>query len=106
MEENSQNGKNIDELDVLFHRQVAHAARNPTLYRTLEGVSDLIFESRRAISLDPNALLQALCYHVLIAEALRSRHVFQSRLIMQGRMDSLLDEVVAFDEIEQSRDKI
>jgi GntR family transcriptional repressor for pyruvate dehydrogenase complex len=93
MDENSQRGKDFADLDVLFHRQIAHAARNPILYQTMEGVSDLFLESRRAILIDPDALLRALRYHQLIAEALRQRNGPQARLLMQGHMNSMSDEV-------------
>jgi GntR family transcriptional regulator, transcriptional repressor for pyruvate dehydrogenase complex len=95
MEEEDKNGNDFAELDVLFHRQIAQAARNPILYQTMEGVSDLFLESRRAILLDPNAVLRALRYHALIAEALRLRNAGQARLLMQGHMNSMLDEVLA-----------
>src|SRR5262245_46561634 len=95
MEEEDKHGHDFAELDVLFHRKIAHAARNPILFQTIEGVSDLFLESRRAILLDPNALLRALRYHALIAEALRSRNVPQARLLMQGHMNSMLDEILA-----------
>lgn len=94
MEENSQQGKDFADLDVLFHRQIAQAARNPILYQTMEGVSDLFLESRRAILLDPAALMRALRYHALIVEALRQRNAPQARLLMQGHMNSMSDEVL------------
>ena len=95
MEEASQHGADFAELDVLFHRKIAYAARNPILYQTMEGVSDLFLESRRAILLDPSALLRALRYHALIAEALKLRNAPQAQLLMQGHMNSMLDEVLA-----------
>jgi len=95
MEEEDKNGNDFAELDVLFHRQIAYAAHNPILYQTMEGVSDLFLESRRAILLDPNALLRALRYHALIAEALKLRNAPQAQLLMQGHMNSMLDEVLA-----------
>lgn len=94
MEEASKHGRDFADLDVQFHRQIAHAARNPILFQTMEGVSDLFLESRRAILLDPEALLRALRYHALIADALRSRNASQAQLLMQGHMNSMLDEVV------------
>ena len=104
MEEYSQRGNDFAELDVLFHRQIAHAARNPILYQTMEGVSDLFLESRRAILLDPDALLRALRYHALIAEALKLRNSPQARLLMQGHMNSMLDEVLASEARKQLKD--
>jgi len=95
MEEASQHGEDFADLDVLFHRLIAQAARNPILYQTIEGVSDLFLGSRRAILLDPDALLRALRYHVLIADALKERNAPQARLLMQGHMNSMWEEVLA-----------
>jgi GntR family transcriptional regulator, transcriptional repressor for pyruvate dehydrogenase complex len=104
MEEEDKNGHDFAELDVLFHRQIAHAARNPILYQTIEGVSDLFLESRRAILLDPNAVLRALRYHALIADALKLRNAPQARLLMQGHMNSMLEEVLASEARKQSKE--
>jgi len=41
------------------------------------------------------SMLRALRYHALIAEALRLRNAPQARLLMQGHMNSMLDEVLA-----------
>ena len=41
------------------------------------------------------ALLRALRYHALIADALKLRNAPQARLLMQGHMNSMLDEVLA-----------
>jgi GntR family transcriptional repressor for pyruvate dehydrogenase complex len=105
MEEEDRQGNDFAELDVRFHRQIAHAARNPILYQTMEGVSDLFLESRLAILLDPNALLRALRYHALIAEALRVRNAPQARLLMQGHMNSMLDEILASEARKHSEEK-
>jgi GntR family transcriptional regulator, transcriptional repressor for pyruvate dehydrogenase complex len=104
MEEEDRNGNDFAELDVLFHRHIAQAARNPILYQTIEGVSDLFLESRRAILLNPNALLRALRYHTLIAEALKSRNAPQARLLMQGHMNSMLEEVLASEARKKSKE--
>jgi len=104
MEEDSKRGKDFADLDVLFHRQIAQSARNPILYQTMEGVSDLFLESRRAILLDPDALLRALRYHALIAEALRQRNAPQARLLMQGHMNSMSDEVLTSEALKHARD--
>lgn len=104
MEEEDRKGNDFAELDVLFHRQIAHAARNPILYQTIEGVSDLFLESRRAILLDPNAVLRALRYHALIADALKLRNAPQSRLLMLGHMNSMLEEVLASEARKQSKE--
>jgi len=104
MEEEGKQGNDFAELDVLFHRQIARAARNPILYQTMEGVSDLFLESRKAILLDPTALLRALRYHALIADALRLRNGPQARLLMLGHMNSMLEEVLASEAKKKSKD--
>ena len=71
----------------------------------MEGISDLFLESRRAILLDPNAVLRALRYHALIADALRLRNAPQARLLMQGHMNSMLDEVSGLPSAERSQAK-
>lgn len=104
MEENSHLGKDFAELDVLFHRQIAQSARNSILSQTMESVSDLFLESRRAILLDPDALLRALRYHTLIAEALKLRNSPQARLLMQGHMNSMFDEILISEARKQSKE--
>jgi GntR family transcriptional repressor for pyruvate dehydrogenase complex len=102
MDQAARNGGDFADLDVQFHRLIAHAARNPILYQTMEGVSDLFLESRRTILLDPIALMRALRYHALIADALRSRNAAQSRLLMQGHMNSMVDEILASEEYKEA----
>ena len=98
----SQRGNDFAELDVLFHRKIAEAARNPVVFQMLEGARGLLLELRRAILLDPNALLRSLRYHALIADALRSRNAPQVRLLMQGEMNCMVDEVLASEAIKKS----
>jgi len=104
MDEKSQQGTDFADLDVQFHRQIARAARNPILFQMMESVSDLFLESRRAILLDPDALLRALRYHVLIAEALKLRNPPQARLLMQGHMNSMFEEILISEARKRSSD--
>ena len=95
MEAEAQQGSDYAELDVLFHRQIAHAARNPILYRTLEGVRDLFLDSRRKRHIDPSRSVSTAHYHLLIAQALRARNGPQARLLMQAHMSDMLNDVLA-----------
>jgi GntR family transcriptional regulator, transcriptional repressor for pyruvate dehydrogenase complex len=106
MKEEFERGNNFVELDVLFHRQIAHAARNPVLYQMVISVRELWLELRKSIVLDPNTSVRSLRYHTLIAEALRSRNALQARLLMQGEMNSMLDDVLASEAIRKSVQKI
>jgi len=105
MEEEAKSGNDFAELDVLFHRKISHAARNPILYQTIEGVSDLFLESRRKILMDLGAMQRSVRYHSLIAEALKSRNAPQARLLMQAHMNSMLNDVLAVDRREKLNKK-
>lgn len=80
--------------DVLFHRKIAEAARNPILFRTMEGVHELFLESRKLTSLEPGMTVRAVRYHLLIADALRSRDAVQTRLLMQAHMNDMVNSVL------------
>jgi len=95
MEEDARQGGDFAELDVQFHRSIAHAARNPILYRTIEGVRDLFLESRRLIVMEPKSTVRTARYHLLIAEALRSRNAPQAQLLMQAHMSDMFNDVLA-----------
>ena len=94
MESQAQMGGDFAELDVLFHRTIARAARNPILYRTIEGVRDLFLESRRARRMQPGRTVSTAHYHLLIAQALRARNAPQARLLMQAHMGDMLNEIL------------
>lgn len=81
--------------DVLFHRKIAEAARNPILFRMMESVNDLFLESRKLTSLEPGMTARAVRYHLLIADALRTRDVVQTRLLMQAHMNDMVNSVLA-----------
>jgi lactate dehydrogenase-like 2-hydroxyacid dehydrogenase len=57
MEQRAKEGQDFAELDVQFHSSIARAARNPILFKMLEGRGDLFLESRRRVVIDPSATL-------------------------------------------------
>lgn len=81
--------------DVLFHRKIAEAARNPILFRMMESVNDLFLESRKLTSLEPGMTARAVRYHLLIADALCARDIVQTRLLMQAHMNDMVNSVLA-----------
>lgn len=105
MDQDANAGRDFAELDVQFHSSIAHAARNPILYKMMEGVSDLFLESRRNILMDPQAMLRSARYHLLIVDALITRNASQARLLMQAHMNSMLDDVLAMENRKQTKDK-
>lgn len=104
MEDKAHRRIDFAELDVRFHKNIAQAARNPILYRTLEGVSDLFLESRRTILLDPKTMLRTARYHLLIVDALQSRNAPLARLLMLAHMNSMLDDVLAAEARAQAKE--
>ena len=88
-------GAHFVEPDVQFHRRIAQSARNPILFRMMESVNDLFLESRQLTSLEPGMTARAVRYHLLIADALRSRSAAQARLLMLAHMNDTLSGVLA-----------
>lgn len=80
--------------DVLFHRRIALAARNPILHQMMESVNDLFLESRRLTAREPGMTARAVRYHLLIADALCERNAPQARLLMLAHMNDALSSLV------------
>jgi len=95
MEAQAQEGGDFAELDVLFHRAIARAARNPILFRTIEGVQDLFLESRRQRRMIATQTVSTAHYHLLIAQAMHARNAPQARLLMQAHMSDMLNDVLS-----------
>ena len=85
------------EPDMLLHRRIAQAARNPILYQMMESVAELLLESRRLTLQEPGMTMRAVRYHLLIAEALQARNGAQARLLMLAHMNDALSSVLAQD---------
>jgi GntR family transcriptional regulator, transcriptional repressor for pyruvate dehydrogenase complex len=91
--------QNIDfvEPDVQFHRRIAQAARNPILQQIMDDLNDLLLESRKLTAQEPGMTARAVRYHLLIAEALRTRNGPQARLLMLAHMNDALNSVLALE---------
>lgn len=98
MEEEARQGLDFVDPDVQFHRCIAQAAHNPILSRMMESVNDLLLESRKLTSLEPGMTVRAVRYHLLIADALRSRNAPQARLLMLAHMNDALSSLLAAEE--------
>jgi GntR family transcriptional repressor for pyruvate dehydrogenase complex len=89
-------GENFFEPDLQFHRQVALAAHNPVLARMMDGVNDLLMESRKITSQLPDMTRRAVRYHLLIAEAIGERNPLQARLLMLAHVNDAINGVLAW----------
>jgi len=90
-----QRGNDFSETDVLFHQKIARAARNPILQQVLADLRDLHLELRKAVILNMTTASRALRLHVLIAEAIRSRDAEHAKVLMQGEMNAMVDDLLA-----------
>lgn len=95
MEDKALQGIDFVVPDVQFHQQIAHAARNPIMFRMMESINELFLESRQLTSLEPGMTARAVRYHLLIAEALRDRNAAQARLLMLAHMNDTLSSLLA-----------
>jgi GntR family transcriptional repressor for pyruvate dehydrogenase complex len=80
--------------DLEFHRSIARAAHNRVMARMMDGINDLLLESRRITVAEPGMTARALRYHLLIADAIRSRNASQARLLMLAHMNDALNSVL------------
>lgn len=97
MEIEARQGLDFVEPDVEFHQRIAQSARNPILYRIMDGLNDLFLESRKLTAAEPGMTARAVRYHLLIAEALRDRNAPQARLLMLAHMNDALNGVLIAD---------
>src|SRR5262249_14278861 len=79
-----------------FHRQIALAAHNVVLARMMDGVNDLLKESRKITSLQPGMIERAVRYHKLIAAAIGERNPLQARLLMLAHVNDVINRVLAW----------
>ena len=83
------------EPDLQFHRQIALAAHNPVLARMMDGVNDLLMESRK-ITKEPGKAPRAVRYHLLIADAIGEHNPLQARLLMLAHVNDAINSVLAW----------
>ncbi len=89
-------GESFFEPDLQFHRLIALAAHNAVLARMMDGVNDLLMESRKITMPLPNMNQRAVRYHLLIAEAICDRNPLQARLLMLAHVNDAINNVLAW----------
>jgi GntR family transcriptional repressor for pyruvate dehydrogenase complex len=87
-------GEDFAEPDLQFHRQIALAAHNPVLARMMDGVNDLLMESRKITATQPSSTPRAVRYHLLIADAICARDPLQARLLMLAHVNAAINSVL------------
>jgi GntR family transcriptional regulator, transcriptional repressor for pyruvate dehydrogenase complex len=96
MEQLAAAGEDFFAPDLQFHRQIALAAHNPVLARMMEGVNDLLMESRKITSQLPDMTRRAVRYHLLIADAICERNPLQARLLMLAHVNDAINSMLAW----------
>jgi GntR family transcriptional repressor for pyruvate dehydrogenase complex len=82
--------------DLQFHRQIALAAHNPVLARMMDGVNDLLMQSRQITARLPDMTRRAVRYHLLIADAICERDPLQARLLMLAHVNDTINSMLAW----------
>jgi GntR family transcriptional regulator, transcriptional repressor for pyruvate dehydrogenase complex len=80
--------------DLEFHRQIALAAHNAVLARMMDGVNDLLLESRKITMIQPGMDQRAVRYHLLIADAIDDRDPSQARLLMLAHINDAIKSIL------------
>jgi DNA-binding FadR family transcriptional regulator len=88
------------EPDLEFHRQIAAAAQNPVLAKMMDGVNDLLLEGRKLTSRRRDTVVRAVQYHLLIADAIRTRNPIQARLLMLSHVNDAIDTLIMLQKID------
>jgi GntR family transcriptional repressor for pyruvate dehydrogenase complex len=90
--------------DLEFHRQIALAAHNAVLARMMDGVNDLLLESRKITMIQPGMDQRAVRYHMLIADAISDRNPFQARLLMLAHVNDAIKSILEWQGHSQQTD--
>jgi len=72
--------------EVAFHEAIASAARNSIVTQMLDGIRELLVDSRRVTIQVPGAPSKAALYHQLIADAINERDAEQARALMYAHL--------------------
>ena len=83
------------EPDVLFHQCIARASMNDVLANMMDGVNDLLLESRKVSAQASGMNQRAARYHMLIAEAIGEGNALQARVLMLAHVNDAIDAVLA-----------
>jgi GntR family transcriptional regulator, transcriptional repressor for pyruvate dehydrogenase complex len=98
MEEGVRRGERVVEYDSAFHVAVARATGNSTLTGVIEGLTDLVSESRELSFWPAESAALALAGHRRILAALRERDSEEARRAMAAHLDhveALIRETLA-----------
>lgn len=88
-------GEDFVEPDIQFHQHIATAARNAVLAGVMAGLNGLIRAGQAQTVGLPGMTPRAVRYHLLIAEAIKSRNPLQARLLMLAHMNDAIDALLA-----------
>jgi GntR family transcriptional regulator, transcriptional repressor for pyruvate dehydrogenase complex len=95
MDQLKQANQNFLEPDLKFHQDIARAAHNPVLERMMDGVNDLLLESRKYTLHHPGLRERATKYHLLIADAIVEHNPAQARLLMLAHVNDTTNVLIA-----------
>lgn len=83
----------LQRLDTELHQRIAEATHNPLLVRVMQGLLDLLSESRRRSLLIPGQGLKSIRYHEAIARAIARRDAHVAARAMRRHLEDILRAV-------------
>lgn len=85
----------FSEQDMLLHRTMVAASRNPVLLRMMDGVARSLWASRKRTAEIPGRLEKALAFHRRLLTALRSRDPDAAERVLRAHLDDLSADISA-----------
>ncbi|MDR5683418.1 MAG: FadR/GntR family transcriptional regulator [Armatimonadota bacterium] len=86
-------GKADLETDLLFHRLIAEATRNPVLVSIVRTLNEIWLQSREATGRAPTSPHKAQEFHQAIVEAIRMRDEALARGVMHRHMEDMREDI-------------
>lgn len=94
MQEKVLKGEDYFEEDIGFHDYIADASQNPVMRNVFQGISNLLFESRRKTNLLKGSVEKAVHFHMLIAVAIEQRNSDLARSLMKMHLKDVAADLV------------
>jgi GntR family transcriptional repressor for pyruvate dehydrogenase complex len=93
MIENLADGEDYFTADLAFHAHIAEASANEVMQSVLQGISDLMLESRRQTMRIPGSAQRASHFHMLIALAIEQRNPGLARETMKLHLKDVREDL-------------
>ncbi|MBW7459863.1 FCD domain-containing protein, partial [Paenibacillus sepulcri] len=105
MIENLANREDYFTADLAFHAHIAEASSNEVMQSVMQGISDLMLESRRQTMRIPGSAQRASHFHMLIALAIEQRNPALARDTMKLHLKDVREDLQRVKESPKANDR-